>query len=720
MRQVFLEKGTLAIKEVCEPVLNDYSVLVSVYYSFISVGAGLTKIINADQDKFYKNVPHKIKKVIELVKNRGFDYTAMVVKDKLGSRVTTLGYSCSGTVIAAGKKVKNLRVGDFVACVGPGVANHADVVSVPENLVVRIKNKELLKEASLTGVGAIALQAIRRADLSLGETVVVFGMETLGQMIAQLAHISGCNVIAVDSDKSKLSIAEKMGVQVVHNNSESIDELVKLCTSGYGADCSIITPDCFAEEQFVNALNSTRRNGRIVITGSADTYINKDLAYQKEIDLCFSLSYGPGRFDTEYEYKGRDYPYPFVRWTENRNMQLFVKMVEDKKLNLDDFVNSEFTLTSLEKAADRVKADDCLGVVLDYNPAKEFSYLPVKKSPRIKVEEESGQVAPAYKDNLNVCIFGVNKNTRLKLMPTISSMENVNINSVVDRSMTESSNAAKWHGATALSGGPGVLFEDKSDIVVVGQTGEINVNDIYDLLKVGKSVLATRPIVFNFDDLEKMRSMFKDNPNVCFATGYYRSYSPFIQKIKGEVLKRRSPLMVNFRMNIGYIPKDQRTSAQWRAGRVIAQASHAFDLFCYLTDSKPASISVDSLRSWADSFSTDNFTTNITFEDGSICSLMFTSLGDPDLGKERMELFYDSKSIVMDDYMHLKGYGLPNSFEERCKAPDLGYSKFMRAFFECARSRNTDLLPISYERLLTVAKINLTVDELVCAGGGEK
>jgi threonine dehydrogenase-like Zn-dependent dehydrogenase/predicted dehydrogenase len=719
MRQVFLEKGTLAIKEVCEPVLNDHSVLVSVSYSFISVGAGLTKIINADQDKFYRNVPHKIKKVIELVKNRGFDYTAMIVKDKLGSRVTTLGYSCSGTVIAAGKKVKKFRVGDFVACVGPGVANHADVVSVPESLVVRVKNSDLLKEASLTGVGAIALQAIRRADLSLGETVTVFGLETLGQMIAQLAHISGCKVIGIDSDKSKLDIAEKMGIEVVHNNADSLDEIVRLNTDGHGVDCSIITPDCFEEGQFVSALNVTRKSGRVVITGNADTYINKDLAYQKEIDLCFSLSYGPGRFDEEYEYKGRDYPYPYVRWTENRNMQLFINMVEEKKLNLDNFVKSEFPLTDLNKAADKVRTDDCLGVVLDYNSSKEFKNLAVKKSPRIKMDGDK-KFIPAYKDNLNVCILGVNKNTRLKLMPTISSIENVNINTVVDRNMTDSSNAAKWHGALAMSGGAGVLFEEKSDIVVVGQTGEITVNDVSDLLKQDKAVLTTRPIVFNYDDLEVMKSIFIEKPDACFSTGYYRSYSPFMQKIKGDLLKRRSPLMINFRMNAGYIPKDQRMSSQWKAGRVIAQASHVFDLFCYLTDSKPTSISVESLRSWGDSFLSDNFSTNITFEDGSICSLIFTSLGSPDLGKERMELFFDSKSIVMDDYIKLVGYGLPTSFEEKCKVPDLGYSKFMRSFFECARSRNNDLLPISYDRLLAVAKINLTVDELICAGGGEK
>lgn len=719
MRQVFLEKGTLAIKEVCEPVLNDYSVLVSVCYSYISVGAGLTKIISDDQDKIYKNIPHKIKKVIELVKNRGFDHAAMVIKDRLGSRVTTLGYSCSGTVIAAGKKVKRFRVGDLVACVGPGVANHADVVCVPENLAVRVKDSAFLKEASLTGVGAIALQAIRRANLSLGETVVVFGLETLGQMIAQLAHLSGCKVIGIDPDKAKLDLAEKIGIQVVHNNAESLHELTNIVTGNNGVDCSIITPDCFAEEQFANALSVTRRRGRVVITGNADTYINKDLAYQKEIDLLFSLSYGPGRFDEEYEYLGRDYPYPYVRWTENRNMQLFADMVEDKKINLSSFVRDEFTLADLDKATDRVVAEDCLGVVLDYNPTQDLRHMAAKKSPRIELDTDQ-KFTPAYKDRLNVCVFGVNKNTRLKLLPTISSLENVKINTVIDKNMTDSANAAKWHGAAAMVGGASLLFEEESDVVVIGQTGEINVNDIGDILRKGKAVLTTRPIVFNYNDLESMRAVFNENPNVCFSTGYYRSYSGFMRKIKVEVQKRKTPLMVNFRMNAGYIPKDQRTSPQWQAGRVIAQASHIFDLFCFLTDSKPVSISVESLRQWADSFPSDNFSTTITFEDGSLCTLMFTSLGDLDLGKEYMELFFDSKSIVMDDYVRLTGYGLPASFEEKCKIRDLGYNKFMNAFFECARTRNMQNAPISYERLLTVAKINLTVDELVCSGGGER
>src|SRR3990167_1444168 len=423
MRQVFLEKGTLAIKEVCEPALDDHSILVSVYYSFISVGSGLNKIINADQDKFYQNIPLKVKKVIEIVKNRGFDYAAMVIKDRLGSRITTLGYSCSGTVIAAGKKVKKFRVGDFVACVGPGVANHADVVCVPENLAARVKNADFLKEASLTGVGAIALQAIRRADLSLGETVVIFGLETLGQMIAQLAKLSGCKVIGIDQNKEKIKIADEMGIQVICDlNAEHIEDFVKFATDLYGADCAIVTPDSFETEHFENALQVTRKKGRIIIPGKTDAYISKNLAYQKEIDILFSLSYGPGRFDNSYEYLGLDYPYSYVRWSENRNMQLFVDMIEDKKLDLSNFVKSEYSLFNLEKAAEQLKSNDCLGIVLDYNPPNDYKFVTNKLK---SSEKASSKFIPAYKDNLSVCIFGVNKNTRLKLLPTIANLENI-------------------------------------------------------------------------------------------------------------------------------------------------------------------------------------------------------------------------------------------------------------------------------------------------------
>ena len=715
MRQVFLEKGTLAIKEVCEPELDDHSVLVSVYYSFVSVGSGLNRIINSHQGNF-NDIPTKVKKVIELVKKKGFDYTAMVVKDRLGEKISTLGHSCSGIVIATGKKVKKIRVGDLVACVGPGVANHADVVCVPENLVARVKDPDFIKESSLAGVGAIALQAVRRADLSLGETICIFGLETLGQMIGKLALLSGCKVIGIDKNYERLRLAEKLGMEVIESASEeAVEEAVKFSTSSFGSDCSIVTPDCFSEQEFEKALQVTRKKGRIVITGNTDSYIKKNLAYQKEIDILFSLSYGPGRFDESYESLGNDYPYAYVRWTENRNMQLFVDLIQDGKLDVNEFIKYEFDLAKIGDVTKSLKAKDCLGFILDYDPPKDFAYTEKKK----KLFPGKSKFIPAYKDSLNVCVIGVNQHTRLKLIPTISSIENVKINSVVDKSMSSSSNAARWLGARALSGGSDLLLKGDSDVVVVGPTGELQVDDIIELLSLGKSVLATRPIVYNFDDLEKMKKLFTEKSDVFFSTAYYRSYSPFIQKIKGELIKRKSPLIANFRMNLGYIPKDQRISPQWRGGRVIAQASQAFNVFCYLTESQPLTISAEALRPNEDDSPTDNFIATIAFEDGSICSLTFTSLGDHNLGKERLELSFDFKSIVMDDYLKLEGYGL-TSFNEKTKNPDLGYANFMRAFFDCARKRKKDILPISYHRLLTVAKINLTVDELICSGGGEK
>lgn len=713
MRQLFLEKGILSIKEVCEPKLDDYSVIVSVHYSFISSGKGLANIISANQELFYENIPNKVKKILEIVTQHGVDYTAKMIKDKLAGKIIPLGQSCSGQVIAVGKQVKKFRIGDFVACAGAGLANHADVVCVPQNLIVPIDEK-FLKESSLTAVGAMALQSIRRANLQLGESVCVFGLETLGQMISQLAKISGCKVIGVDSNDELLQKARQSGIENSYNFiQDNLLQSIELLTNSIGVDCVIITPDCAQENIIQDALKIVRKKGRIVIVENRDIQLKKNLIGHKEIDVLFSLSYGPGRYDPMYEYMGNDYPYPYVRWTENRNMEVFANLIETNQINLSNFVKNEFNLDSISKAIETINTNNSLGVVLNYLSDKKLG------CPQ-EVKDQKITFVPAFKDSMRVGIIGASKFTQLNLMPIISKLNNVVIDTIIDRDMVSSLNAAKLHpGALARSGNAGLFTNNNCNVVIVSPSADITSDEIVSILQKGKAIFIAKSLDTNLIDFQQLKQFFLNNKKSYLCVAYPRTHSPFIEKIKKAISKRNSPLMIQYRFNAGFIPKEQRMQAEWKSGRVIIEASHIFDLFCYLTGSKPVSVSVESLKYLSNvAFPTDNFCATISFDDGSVCSLLFTSLGHMDLSKERMELFYDSKSIVMEDYLSLTGYGIPPTFDERVKVPDQGYEKLITKFFENIKNEKSEHT-FSLERLTTVTDLTLIVDQLACQGGGE-
>lgn len=714
MRQLFLERGILSIKEVCEPKLDDYSVIVSVHYSFISSGKGLANIVAANQELFYENVPNKVKKILEIVTQHGVDYTAKMIKDKLAGKIIPLGQSCSGQVIALGKEVKKFRVGDFVACAGPGLANHADVVCVPQNLITPIKNESFLKQASLTAVGAMALQSIRRANLQLGESVCVFGLETMGQLIAQLAKISGCKVVGADHNQDLLLNAQQSGIPYTYNFSQdNLLQSIELLTNSIGVDCVIITPDCAQDNIINDALKIVRKKGRIVIVENRDIQLKKNLIGQKEIDVLFSLSYGPGRYDPLYEYKGQDYPYSYVRWTENRNMEVFANLIETNQIDLSNFVKNEFNLNDISKAIENINQNNHLGVVLNYSEDKKLGCAPVKNDEKITF-------IPAFKDSMRVGIIGASKFTQLNLMPIISKLNNVVIDTIIDRDMASSLNAAKFYpGALAYTGSAELFSENNCNVVIVSPSAEINTDDIISILQKGKAIFMAKSLETNLIDFKQLKEFFLTHKKSYLCVGYHRTYSPFIQKIKKVIANRSSPLMIQYRFNAGFIPKEQRMQTEWKSGRIMIQAPHIFDLFCYLTETKPISVSVEALKHLSNvAFPTDNFCATISFEDGSVCSLLFTSLGHMDLGRERMELFFDSKSIVMEDYVSLIGYGISPTFDERVKVADQGYEKLITSFFESIRNEKSEM-PFNLERLAMVTDLALTVDQLVCQGGGE-
>lgn len=713
MRQVFLQKGSVVVKEVCEPLLDDHSLLISVHYSFVSSGTELATIHNSKQNPLFRNVPQKIKKVLESVSQNGIDGTKALIKGRLKGNLQTLGYSCSGQVIAVGKKVKQFREGDFVACAGAGLANHADVVCVPELLAVKLRDKKFLKAGSLTTVGAIALQGLRRAKPQLGETVCVIGLGLLGQITVQLAKQAGCRVIGVDLISDRIKLARRLGATVALNAAhDQVRKEVEFLTAHHGVDSTIITAASQSDSIVQQAMEVTRKKGRVVLVGDVGLNLQRSPFYKKEIDFLISCSYGPGRYDQKYEREAKDYPYAFVRWTENRNMQAFVNLLQDNVIDVDSLIAHEATLDEIEQAYEMLKCGKGLGVILNFS----------KKDPEEKEKKtESVTFTPAVRDHVRVGMIGAGGFAQMKLMPIISKIKKLKINAVVDADIASATNSGKLYGAAkALADDRDLFKEDVVDAVVIASPHKFHSAQIINALRHGKAVFCEKPMVTDFNQLHRVSEFLKNNPKSIFSVDFNRSFAPYVQKIKKVVQKRSTPLVVQYRMNAGYIPAEHWVQTEVGAGRIIGEACHIFDLFAFLTDGQPVSVSVEALHSTQENiFSSDNFIAQIRYNDGSICSLLYTAVGHTGLGKERMELFFDGKSIVMNDYKELIGFGLPKSFNKKTNSPDKGHEQILRQFFSVVKKEH-DRLPISFERLHQVSELALTIDQLVAAGGGEK
>jgi predicted dehydrogenase/threonine dehydrogenase-like Zn-dependent dehydrogenase len=721
MRQVFLEKGIVKVKEVCEPILSENTVLIEVFYSCISPGTEGSTIANA-QKSLFSTIPLKLPKVMMSIAKNGIEGTKALIKEKLAGDLQTLGYSCSGKVIAVGKKITKFRAGDFVACAGAGFAHHAEMIAVPENLVVKVTNQDYLKEASITTLGAIALQGLRRANLMLGETVCVLGLGLLGQLTVQLAKLSGCKVIGIDLIPERLELAKKIGADSVLNPREhALKDEIDFITAHNGVDSTIITAGSSNNTIIQQSMEITRKKGRVVLVGDVPLTCDRSPFYQKEIDFLISCSYGPGRYDGSYEQNGLDYPFAYVRWTENRNMQSIVDFIEQKRLDVNSLISESASIEQAEQAYERLKNQSALAVILSYREEKEAASYINKQEQKIIQQKSQPTFIPAYKDNVRVGVIGAGGFAKVKLMPIISRIKNVKINAIVDANIANSITVSKTYGAAkALSDDSKLFDEDLVDAVLIASPHKYHCNQALAALENGKAVFLEKPMVTDFDQLKQFQEFFQKNSNIPFCVDYNRSFAPFMQKIKKEIEKRTSPLVVQYRMNAGFIPKDHWIQTEVGAGRIIGEACHIFDLFMFLTDSEPVAVSVEAIKPKNDDlFPTDNFSAQFSFQDGSICTLLYTSLGHKDLSKERMELFYDSKAILMDDFKILQGFGLPSSFNEKVMVPDKGHEHLLHEFFN--RIRMPDYQPaISLRRLSKVAEITLIIDQLACQGGGSQ
>ncbi|QQR48658.1 bi-domain-containing oxidoreductase [bacterium] len=719
MRQVFLQKGRACVHNVDHPHIGDQELLVQVHHSFISSGTeGAT--LNASGlsllQKFNSNVKENTNKVLGAVQENGISGTFALIKSKR-NQILPVGYSCSGEVLQVGNKVTGFAVGDFVACAGAGIANHADFIAVPSPLAVKLRDKKNLKMASITTIGAIALQGIRRAQLQVGERVCVIGLGLIGQITAQLAKISGAHVFGVDINERQIRLAKKLGADICLNATEcNVVEEINYTTHHFGVDTTIITASASSGEILEQAMKITRRKGRVVLVGDVKIDFDREEFYRKEIDLLISCSYGPGRYDPSYEKDGNDYPYAYVRWTENRNMELFLELIEKEKICIEKLISHEFNIEQAEEAFQYLQQKNSFGLMLNYEASttKPLSYLVNQQ----EYEPKSYQYTPP-KDTLNVGIIGAGGFCKIKLLPIISKVPKTTIHSIIDTDQANALNTARQYSSSIIGNDHRkLLMNENVHAAIIATPHHLHAEQAIDCLKNNKAVFVEKPAAVNFEQFYEIKNFMQANPQALYCVDFNRSFSPFIKDIYEVVSKRTNPLVIHYRLNAGFLPREHWIQSDVNRGRIIGEACHIFELLCFLTNARPRVVSVYAMNALGpDIPTTDNFVASISMTDGSFCSFVYTSLGSGTAGKEYMEIFFDGKTIIMNDFIELKGYGLPLAFNKKVRTADKGHAALIEEFCYAAQTRNAPS-PTPFERIADATELSLVIDLLARSGGG--
>lgn len=661
MKQAIVKKGKVFPVDVPAPLVSKGCVLIKVVSSCISAGTEISGVQGSGKSLIKRALeqPQNVKKVIDLVRSDGIAAAYAKVKGKVETESVT-GYSLSGIVIAVGDGGSRFHVGDHVAAAGAGIANHAEYVDVPENLVMTMPRGMGFAEASTVTLGGIAMQGVRRADLRLGEYVVVVGTGILGLLTVQMLKSSGIRVVATDLDNSRLEIAKELGAEIILNpDSDDIISMVESWTGGYGADAVIFTAATSSSEALSQSFNMCKRKGRVVLVGVAGMEIKREDIYPKELDFMISTSYGPGRYDKNYEEKGLDYPYAYVRWTENRNMEEYLRLVHEGFIRLDKLINATYPIEQVTEAFASLQqpGQKPLMVLLDYGTIDYEKLEEYKQHDR----KESISTLPVKGDVVNIALIGAGGFATGMHLPNIEKLsDKYRLHCVVNRTGHKAKSVAeRYHAAYATTDYQDVLNDKDVDLVLIATRHDSHASLTLQALQAGKHVFVEKPLATTQKELAAIKTFYAagtENKPVLF-TGFNRRFSIYAREIKKHTDKRINPLFIHYRMNAGYIPLDQWVHED--GGRIIGEACHIIDLMSFLTENTIKSVSVDSLMPATEKFSSsDNKAITLAYQDGSIATIHYFAVGSKEYPKEYMEVHFDGKTLVLDDYKSLKGFGL--------------------------------------------------------------
>lgn len=717
MKQVFIKQGKAVVEEVPAPACDSNRILVELSYSLISSGTESAGVTQSQQSVLQRALrqPQNIEKVVKRIQDEGFARTWEAVRGKLTSGMAT-GYSCSGTVIEAGARLGEFRPGMAVACAGAGKASHAEIVSIPANLAAPVPEGCSLKDAASVALGAIALQGLRRSGPSLGETFAVLGLGLVGQLTVQLLRAAGVRVVGFDPAPERVQRALELGMTAGYvSDEETVDRSVRFA-DGVGVDATLITAATKSSELANQAMQMTRKKGRVVVVGDVGLELDRSPFYEKEIDFLISCSYGPGRYDPAYEERGLDYPLPYVRWTEKRNMQEYLRLIAEDKVCFSKLVDQEFDVSDATGAYELLQRSETrpLAVVLRY-PRSADRDLEAKRATKVLIASPGKRKGP-----VRIGVVGAGGFATGTHLPNLCSLSKYyHLRAVVSRGGPAAKDVARRFGAEYASTDYQELLKDpETDAVLIATRHNLHARMVLEGLRAGKHVLVEKPLALSRQELEEISLFFESGNSMqskpLLLTGFNRRFSPFARQIQEWLQGRRDPMIVNYRVNAGHIALDHWVHGEEGGGRNLGEACHIYDLFTYLTDSRVTTVQAQTISPQTANYSArDNFVASISFRDGSVCTLTYTALGCKNHPKEQAEIFVDGKVIVLDDYKHLSLVGAKAAGKE-LKQADKGHHEELASF---ARSiQEGGEWPIPLWQQVQATEIALQVEVLLVRG----
>lgn len=703
-----MKSGQIVTCEIPAPGLRPGGILVRTCFSAISAGTERAKVEMGEKSIIQKALarPDLVRQVIDYARQKGICAAYEKVRARLET-LTTMGYSAAGVVLKVAEDVQEFQPGDRVACAGSAYANHCQINFIPRNLAVKVPDSVPLDAASLTTIGAIAIQGLRQAQISFGETVAVIGAGLVGLLTIQLARASGCRVIAIDRNGLRAERVAELGANLgLATDDPRLLPLVREF-SRHGVDAAIITAATPSAEPVELAGRILRDRGRTVILGDVGMGVSRADFYAKELSIVMSRSYGPGRYDPEYEEKGSDYPIGYVRWTERRNMEAFLDLLAQGVLNVRPLLERRYPVEEGAKAYQAIRTDGVYTAIIEY--------------PEERPRSEASQVAvpsrglPKDKDIVRIGAIGAGNFARGHIFPTLRANRNAALYSVASASGVAAESARKGFGFARAETPAELLRNPEVDAVFILSRHNSHAPYVLEALVNRKRVFVEKPLAVTREQLLAIERAYRyleegDSGPPCLMVGFNRRFAPATEQIRRFFSGRQEPMLVHIRVNAGYQAKNHWVHAD--GGRIVGELCHFVDWARSVIAKPIRAVSAFGLPNGA-RYCRDNVALTLSFGDGSIANLLYLANGDADVPKEYFEIFCEGGVARLDDFRTLSLTRGGKTQVIRCHQ-DKGHQRELELTIEAMRTGGS--CPIPFEELVEVTEATFAVHESIAEG----
>lgn len=730
--------GELLVQDAPLPALIASGLLVRNSYSLISTGTERSKIELARSNLLDKarQRPDQVRQVLNNLRQEGLIPTYHKVMTRLNSLIT-LGYCSAGMVIEVGEGAQEFQIGDRVACAGEGYACHAEVVYVPRNLCVKVPDAVSFDHAAFAPLGAVALQGVRQARAAVGENVAVIGLGLVGLLTVQLLKAAGCRVLGMDLNPDRCRLAQQLGADATADSGRRTADLAVEMTVGHGVDAVIITAATKSSAPIELAGRLCREKGRIVVVGAVPVNVPRKEFYEKELDVCISRAFGPGTYDKRFVEQGVDYPYGYVRWTAQRNMEAFLNLVAEGKIALDPLITHRFPIDEAPKAYDLLHNPQgrVLGILFEYDTSADC-----RPPTAVVWLTDTDNVQRSACERVTVGFIGAGNFAQAYLLPNFRRLDGVTLRGVATATSVSATNASRKFGfGYCTCNYHEILNDPEINCVVIATRHNLHAPLTAEALHRGKHVFVEKPLALNVKQLQQVIEAYREamvlvgpegetgregdkeihsltpSPPL-LGVGFNRRFSPFIQELKKFLVHRTGPLVMTYRVNAGYVPPDHWVHDPVEGGgRILGEVCHFVDLLQHLAGARACRVFAQTTHTHNGYIpDQDNVQVTISFTNGSTGIITYTAAGDLSFPRERLEVFADGSVAVVDNFREAVFTRRGRRKGMRRWSQEMGHRYEVEAFVEAVRQGEP--APIPFDEIVLTTLTTLQILESLRSG----